>query len=103
MKIIKLVAATIAFAIAAPALAALPPAYQRMAELKAILDHHDLVAAFPQNMPIDEVSHVSDDLYQVKAGKCVLRVKIVGKALPGGVVGARQFDVVIGKAECAED
>lgn len=103
MKIIKLVAATAAIAITSPALAALPPAYQRMAELKAIIDQPDLVAAFPPNTPIDEISYVSPDLYRVKAGKCALSVKIVGKALPERMVGARQFDVVIGKAECAED
>lgn len=103
MKTINIFVAATSCLIAAPALAALPPAYQRAAELKAILAHEDLVAAFPQNLPIDEISYVDKDHYLVKAGKCALTVRIVGKALPDGMVGARQFDVVFDKAECAED
>lgn len=103
MKIIHMLIAATSGLIAMPALAALPPAYQRTAELKAILAHEDLIAAFPQNLPIEEVSYVGEDHYLVKAGKCALTVRIVGKALPDGMVGARQFDVVFDKAECAED
>ncbi|RYY24423.1 MAG: hypothetical protein EOP62_17075 [Sphingomonadales bacterium] len=101
MKIIKLVTAAAVFSIATPALAELPPAYQRAVEIKAIVNHDDLVAAFPQDALIEQVLYVSKDLYRVKAGKCVLDAKIVGKALPEGMVGARQFDVVLGKAVCA--
>lgn len=48
MKIVTMLLAAASCLIAAPALAALPPAYQRAAELKAILAHEGLVAAFPR-------------------------------------------------------
>ena len=101
MKTIKLLVVGAAFTAAAPAFAELPPGYQRAVELKAILNHDDLVAAFPQYELIEDVSYVSKDLYRVKSAKCVLEAKIVGKPLPAGMVGARQFDVVLGKAKCA--
>lgn len=103
MKIIHMLIAATSCLFTVPALAALPPAYQRTAELTAILAHEGLVEAFPQNLPIDEISYVGQDHYLVKAGKCALTVRIVGKPLPNGMVGARQFDVVFDKAECAAD
>lgn len=84
-----------------PASAALPPQHQRAAELKAILNNADVVGAF-EGRPIDRVEWVAEDQYRVTAGRCVLAVAIVGKPLPPGMVGARRFDVVPGKVECAE-
>ncbi|MES2987377.1 MAG: hypothetical protein V4808_05695 [Pseudomonadota bacterium] len=100
MKIIKLLGTVAALATATAAFAELSPEYQRAAELKAILNHDDLVTAFPQSKPIEKVEYVSRDLYRVTAGTCTLAATIVGKPLPEGMVGARQFDVVLGKAEC---
>lgn len=93
--------AGLAFCVAAPALAALPPAHQRAAELKAILDHQGVVRAFPAGRLIERIEYIRPDLYRVTAGNCVLQVAIVGRPLPDGRVGARRFDVVPGEVECS--
>jgi hypothetical protein len=103
MKFAKPLAALAALALAFPASAALPPQYQRAAELKAILDHAELAGAFPQGQPIDRVEFVRPDLYRVTAGTCFLYAQIVGKAMPAGMVGARQFDVELSKVDCPPD
>lgn len=103
MNITKFLAAVGALAIALPASAALPPQYQRAAELKAILDHAELAASFPDGAPIERVEFVRADLYRVTAGSCFLYAKIVGKPMPNGMVGARQFDVELGKADCSSN
>lgn len=103
MKMIKALTGIAALTMAVPALAALPPGYQRAAELKAILNHEKLVEAFPFREFIQRVEYVRQDLYRVSTESCTLYAKIVGKPLPPGMVGARQFDVVLGKAECAAE
>lgn len=99
MKLPFALAALSAASLALPAAAALPPEYQRVAELKAILDNSDLVSALRGQM-IERVEYVRPDLYRVTAGECFVMVSIVGKPLPPGMVGARQFDVVPGKVDC---
>lgn len=101
MKLPCLLAAAAVAALALPAAAALPPQWQRVAELKAILDNGDLVEAFAgQRRMIDRVEYVRPDLYRVVGGECFAYVTIAEKPLPGGMVGARQFDVVPGKIDC---
>lgn len=99
MKFPSLFAAIAATALALPASAALPPQWQRVAELKAILDSNALVEAFGGQM-IDRIEYVRRDLYRVSAGQCFAYVTIAEKALPAGMVGARQFDVVPHKVDC---
>lgn len=100
MKTIKLLAGVTALALTMPATAALPPEYQRAAELKAIINHDDLVRAFPQGEHVTRVEFVRPALYRVTAGACQLYARIVNKQLPAGMVGAVPFDVVLTKAEC---
>jgi hypothetical protein len=88
------------FGASLPVHAALPPQYQRTAELKAILDHPGVVGAF-SGRPIDRVEWIAEDQYRVTSGACVLEVAIVGKPLPPGVVGGRRFDVVPGTVDCS--
>lgn len=80
--------------------AALPPQYQRLDELKAILDDERVVAALRHASPIDRIEHVGPDTYKVSAGVCTLHVGIKEKPLPDGMVGRRQFDLEIGAADC---
>lgn len=100
MKMTKLLAAFAALVMALPASAALPPQYQRAAELKAVADHADLAASFPNGTSIDRIEFVRTDLYRVTAGSCFLYAKIIEKPMPDGMVGARQFDVELSKADC---
>jgi len=82
------------------AVAALPPHYQRLAELNAVLNSTDVAQVFGIYRPIEAVEYVAVDLYRVAAGDCHLFVTIVGRPLPEGFVGARQFDAVPGELIC---
>jgi len=82
--------------------AALPPTYQRIAELKAILDSADVVKSLPDGAPIDRMEYVKPDLYNVSAGNCALAVSIKNKPFPNDMVGARLFDVEVGTLTCKE-
>lgn len=102
MTINRLIAMAAAVAMASPVWAALPPQYQRTAELKAILDNPTVVGAFG-NRPIDRVEWTGQDQYRVTSGGCVLEVAIVFKPNPPGFVGARKFDVVPGVVDCSSE
>lgn len=92
-------AATLAAGGLLPAQAALPPQYQRLAELKAVLDHPGVASALRGHM-IDRVEFLSPDRYRVTAGPCALDVAIVSRPTPPGLVGPRQFEVVPGAPAC---
>lgn len=89
----------LALGIAAPAAAALPPQYQRIAELKAVLADIEVGRAFG-NTPIERVEFVRPDLYRVTAGRCRLDVAIVDLPTPSGVSGGRRFAVRPGRKVC---
>jgi len=91
-------AAALALA-AVPASAALAPNYQRIAELRAVLDHPGVIGAF-DGTPIDRIEYVRTDLYRVAAGRCRLDVAIVGLPMPRGMAGARRFEVRPGRPVC---
>jgi len=84
---------------AAPAHAALPPNYQRLAELRAVLDLPAVGTAFGIE-PIDRIDYVAADLYRLSAGRCHLDVRIVGLPMPRGRVGARRFEARAGRRVC---
>lgn len=84
---------------AAPAAAALPPQYQRLAELRAVMDHAGVAAAFG-GTPIERIEYVRPDLYRVTAGRCRVDVRIVGLPMPRGMVGARRFEARPGERLC---
>jgi len=93
---LRLAALTAAALAAVPAPAALPPQYQRLAELRAVLNDQGVAAAFG-GAPIERVEYVRPDLYRVTAGRCHLDVRIVGLPMPRGMVGARRFEVRAGE------
>ncbi len=84
-----------------PALAALPPQYQRQRELLAIITDDRVVDAFGFG-GIEAVEFMEDDLYQVRGGDCVLEVRI--ENLPNthgeGWAGPREFTTVVGEPQC---
>ncbi len=104
MNLKHIVALTIPLAASASAYAVLAPNYQRLAELKAILNEPAVVSAFDVYHPIERVEFVQQDLYRVTAGSCHLDVAITNKpADSNGAprVGPRQFVVKAGKRTCS--
>jgi hypothetical protein len=83
----------------APASAALPPKYQRIAELRAVLEHQGVVAALGEAL-IERIEYVRRDLYRVHAGRCHVDATIVGLPMPRGMAGPRRFEVWPGRRVC---
>ncbi|KKB08356.1 hypothetical protein VE26_15315 [Devosia chinhatensis] len=75
-----------------PALAALPPHYQRQAEFVAVIEA--ATEALGIAHPVEAVLLVETDHYEVKAGPCTLSVRIVdtARAEDPPIVGPRQFE-----------
>ena len=97
-SVFRLAALAAAAASACPAPAALPPQYQRIAELRAVLDNSGVSAAL--GGMIDRVEYVRTDLYRVTVGRCHVDARIVDLPMPAGVVGARRFEVRAGQRAC---
>ena len=93
-----LLAAAAVLAASVPAWAALPPQYQRAAELRAIIDNTGIVDLFGIDRLIERIEYVEPDLYRVTSGNCHLDVRIVDKPQPS--VGPREFDVEPGELVC---
>ena len=84
---------------AIPVSAALPPQYQRAAELKAVIADPRVANAFG-GVPVERVEYVRTDLYRVSAGACRLDVAIVDLPTPPDVSGGRRFAVRAGRRVC---
>ncbi|MBE7733303.1 hypothetical protein [Devosia faecipullorum] len=84
----------------APALAALPPHYQRQAEFVAALGA--AVEVLGISSPVDSIILSEPDRFEVKAGNCTLIVTIVDAEDKGaaGMVGPRQFRAEAGEKHC---
>lgn len=99
MRPLPLLLAAAAAPLATSAQAALPPQYQRAAELKAIAADSRIANAF-DGAPVERIEYVRRDLYRVSAGACRLDVAIVDLPTPPGVAGARRFRVKAGTKVC---
>ena len=88
---------TLVSATSLPALAALPPQYQRQAEFSAVLD--TATEIFGIGLLIDGIELSEPDVYSVDSGACTLTVRIVDKREPGWV-GPREFEAVPDPLEC---
>lgn len=75
----------------APALAALPPHYQRQAEFVAALNV--AVETLGIANPVDAITLTEADRFEIRAGSCSLIVNIVSEEekRPEGLVGPRMF------------
>ncbi|MCR6635659.1 hypothetical protein [Devosia sp.] len=91
---------TLAFATTLPALAALPPQYQRQAELTAVLNIATEVLGIGQL--IDGIELSEPDVYSVRSGTCTLTVRIVDtpKKREPGWAGPREFEAVPDPLAC---
>lgn len=95
-----LIASCAALLLASPALAALPPQYQRAAELKAAID---AAADSVEGAPIVSIEYIGEDQYQAQTDACTIIVDIVDiepkpSAIP--MVGPRQFEAVAQEPVC---
>ena len=82
-------------------LAALPPQYQRQAELLAIINDPAVIDAFGFG-GIEAVERTGDDHYVVRGGECRLDVTIKDTASTheAGWAGPREFKLVLGEPVC---
>jgi hypothetical protein len=80
------------------AMAALPPQYQRLAELRAILDDSRVAGAFSR--PIDKIERIAEDLYRLTAGTCTMDVAIKDNPSRVDVVGPRSFFIDPAQLAC---
>ncbi|MGK9235719.1 hypothetical protein KXS07_28660 [Inquilinus limosus] len=96
------VAAPFLLIAAAGAQAALPPYWQRLREIQAILDSNELAQKL-RDTPIDRIERPGEDLYRIQAGPCTLDIRIVddpaGSTRPA-VPGPRRFHIEAGEATC---
>lgn len=88
-------AATLLFATTAQA--ALPPYWQRVHEIQAILDDGDVGRAL-REAPIDRIERTAEDRYQVQAGPCTLEIRIIGESRSDP--GPRKFHLQVGDPAC---
>ena len=84
-----------------PAMAALPPQYQRQRELQAIIGDDGVVDAFGFS-GIEAVELVGPDHYQVRGGTCTLEVMIedLPNSHEASWAGPREFRLAIGEPAC---
>jgi len=75
-----------------PSQAALPPQYQRQAELNAVLDV--ATDALGIERIIDAIELIEPDRYQVRTGNCTMVVRIISLPSKHGEVrvGPREFE-----------
>jgi hypothetical protein len=100
IKRLALALVTIGSCTATIASAALPPKYQRLRELEAILASSEVTGAFPDSELIVGIEYVRPDRYRVRSAKCRLDVVLKDVPLPSGMVGPRQFSVKPGRIAC---
>lgn len=80
--------------------AALPPYWQRKAEIEAIVGSSDVASKLEGHGPIDMIAHMGDDHYQVGAGGCTLDVFIIDDTSAEPMPGPRKFKLRIGELIC---
>lgn len=92
--------AAVALLVATGAEAALPPYYQRALEFETILKNAEVAKALSGKGPIDSLSRLGEDLYEIKAGPCALSVKIVTDPNAPVMPGPRPVKLEVGTPQC---
>ena len=82
------------------AIGALAPQYQRLAELRAILNDPKVTDRFDINHPIDRVEWVTPDLYRVTGGACHLDIAIHDQPRSQPIAGPRAMVLVPSALTC---
>lgn len=79
-------------------MAALAPQYQRANEMNAVITA--ATETLSPYQPITKIIYQKDNQYLVVAGNCTITAKIVSLPAKPGLVGAKQFNVQLGKQRC---
>lgn len=82
--------------------AALPPYWQSVREITAIIEDQRVHDALRHEEPILSITTTGDDVYLLRTERCTLSVSIIDKPQAEPMAGARQFDMEIGEAICVE-
>lgn len=91
------VALALSIGLAGPALAALPPKWQRAQELHRVIEE----AARALAAPVDAIERIDDVLYKVSAGTCHLFVRVVFEPSSGEPrPGSQSFKAIPGVVQC---
>lgn len=80
--------------------AALPPTAQRIAEMRAILNHLDLYKSVPPYTVLDRIEYADKDLYKITMGNCQLDALIKDAPISLSMPGPRRFYVTLGETIC---
>lgn len=93
--------AFVAITAASPAFAALPPAYQRAAELKAVTD---VATKALDGDPIVGVEYILEDVYRAYSANCVVTVLLNTIQDEGNepMVGPRRFEAIADTPVCED-
>jgi len=84
---------------AAPAPAMVPPIFQRLGELRSILDLRALPTTF--DVPIDRIERVGPGIYRVTAGRCHVDVRLVEvHGGPGTGLTPPRLEPLVGRRVC---
>ncbi|WP_020180967.1 hypothetical protein [Methylopila sp. M107] len=93
-------AAVLAVLAATAAEAALPPYYQRALEFETILKNAEVARALSGKGPIDSLSRIGEDSYEIEAGSCTLAIKVVTDPDAEQRPGPRRITLEVGAPEC---
>ena len=84
---------------AAPAAAMVPPIFQRLGELRSILDLRGLPTTF--DAPIERIELIAPRLYRVTAGRCHVDVQLVEvRGGPGEGLTPPRLEPRVGRRVC---
>jgi len=96
-------AASVLFALASSAHAALPPYWQSAREITEIVNDPRVHDALKREEPIRSITVTAPDVYEVSTENCTVTVNVVDQPpVPGEetMVGPRQFLIEVGAATC---
>ena len=85
---------------AGPAVAALPPYYERASELASIIGDPRVQNAL-QSQPIDAIERIPGNGFRVRGGTCRVDVRfVIPQGAEPGPPGGRQSELAVGTAVC---
>lgn len=99
-RTIEAASALVLVAAASTAHAALPPYYQRALEFETILKNAEVARALAGKGPIDSLSRIGEDAYEIEAGSCTLGVMVVTDTDAPTVPGPRRIKLEVGAPKC---
>ena len=90
------------FAMSAPALAALAPQYDRLAQFQAVAGDSKIADALSEHGLITGIDRLEDGSFRVWTENCSVPVTLEAVPPKEGTVGPTTYKTTIGKASCAD-